>query len=57
MKKRQVMALLVAAALILSGKSMTVFAEDVQPITDNVQNYDDSSQLDIQNVEQIQLKV
>ena len=54
MKKRQVMALLVAAALILSGKSMTVFAEDVQPITDNVQNYDDSSQLDIQNVEQIQ---
>lgn len=54
MKKRQVMALLVASALILSGKSMTVFAEDVQPITDNVQNYDDSSQLDIQNVEQIQ---
>lgn len=48
------MALLVASALILSGKSMTVFAEDVQPITDNVQNYDDSSQLDIQNVEQIQ---
>ena len=54
MKKRQVIALLVASALILSGKSMTVFAEDVQPITDNVQNYDDSSQFDIQNVEQIQ---